>query len=93
MPMATAKRSLEDIPQISKPYFINGNFCSAASCPRILTLSKVEGGNFGHKGKTWRGEKCTLWNGALWEMLGKAAPWELGENCVVLGDFTYTKCM
>lgn len=53
MPIATAKRSLENIPPISQPYFISGNFWSAASCPRILTLCKVKSGNFGHKGSIW----------------------------------------
>lgn len=50
MPIATVKRSLEYISPISKPYLISGNFQSIASCPRSLTLCKVEGGTFGHKG-------------------------------------------
>lgn len=58
MPRATAKRSLEDIPPISKPYFFSGNFGGAASCPRILTLCKGEGGMFGHKRNIWGGRKA-----------------------------------
>lgn len=60
MPIATARRSLEDIPLISKPYFISENFGNAASCPRIPTLCtcKVEDGMFEHKRKIW-GEKNT----------------------------------
>ena len=87
MPIATAKRSFENIPHISKSYFIR-NFWSAASYPRILTLYKIEGGTFGTK-ETFEGEGNTFFKVVLWEIVGITVPWELGDNCVVLGDFTY----
>ena len=76
-PIATAKRSLEDIPPISKPYFISGNFWSAASCPRSRTLCELEGGSLDTKKRLE--EDHIFFNDALWE---------LGDNCVVFGDVT-----
>lgn len=67
MPIATAKRSFEDIPQIFKPYFISGNFWSAASDPRILTLHKIECGTM-DTGETSEGEKMHL---LIKELFGK----------------------
>lgn len=67
MPIATAKRSFEDIPQISKPYFISGNFWGAASDPRILILFKMEGGNYGHRG----GEEKKKTHLLIKELFGK----------------------
>lgn len=74
MPIATAKRSFEDIPQISKPYFISGNFWSAGSDPRILTLYKMEDRNYGYRRNIWRRKNSPSYKGALWEMVKIATP-------------------
>lgn len=71
------KRSLEDVPPISKPYFISGNFWSAASCPRSLTLCRAKGGHLDTKKHLE--ENHTFFKGVLWEF---------GDNSMVFGGVT-----